>query len=187
LQIQLITYLNALWDPDNQCGQAEDDGRMPCHPAGMLYFKIDDPIIKSSSRLSEEDIEKAIRKQLRMKGLLLADVRLIREMDHTIDGTSMIIPATINKGDVLGKNTSAATREQFLKLKNYVGRLMADICEEIMKGKVDISPYRKNKYTPCAYCAFRPVCQFDAAMKDNRYRILQDRSDDEIWSLMEQE
>jgi len=184
LQVQLITYLNALWGADEG---REEGGSGQSHPAGLLYFKIDDPIIKSSSRLSEEEVEKAIRKQLKMKGLLLADVRLIREMDHTIDGTSTIIPATINKGDVLGKNTSAATREQFRKLKKYVNRLLAEICGEIMKGNVAISPYRKNKITPCAYCGFKPICQFDAAMKDNRYRILQDRSDDEVWSLIDRE
>ena len=56
-----------------------------------------------------------------------------------------------------------------------------------MKGNVSISPYKKNKSTPCTYCGFKSICQFDAAMKDNRYRILQDRSDDEIWSLMGQD
>ena len=108
-------------------------------------------------------------------------------MDYNINGTSTIIPATINKGDVLGKNTSGATKEQFVQLKKHVKKLMAAICEEIMKGNVSISPYKKNKSTPCTYCGFKSICQFDAAMKDNRYRILQDRSDDEIWSLMGQE
>lgn len=188
LQIQLITYLNALWEAGDNRGREEGAASSGSRtPAGMLYFKIDDPMIRSYSRLPEEEIEKAIRKQLKMKGLLLADVRLIKEMDHTIDGPSAIIPAAINKGDVLGKNTSGATKEQFMQLKAHVKKLMADICEEIMKGNVAISPYKKKKSTPCAYCGFKSICQFDAAMKDNRYRLLQDRSDDEIWSLMGQE
>jgi ATP-dependent helicase/nuclease subunit B len=186
LQIQLITYLNALWESGERY-EGDDTGSKPCHPAGMLYFKIDDPIIRSNSRISEEEIEKSIQKQLKMRGLLLADVRLIKKMDNNINGTSTIIPATINKGDVLGKNTSGATKEQFVQLKKHVKKLMAAICEEIMKGNVSISPYKKNKSTPCTYCGFKSICQFDAAMKDNRYRILQDRSDDEIWSLMGQE
>jgi len=68
--------------------------------------------------MTEEEIEKAIMKQLRMKGLLLADVKLIREMDKDIEGSSMIIPATVNKDGSLGKNTSAATMEQFKLLRN---------------------------------------------------------------------
>lgn len=188
LQIQLITYLNALWEAAELGDEGEDAaGHKPCVPAGILYFKIDDPLIKSSTRLSEEEIEKAIRKKLKMKGLILADVRLVKEMDHSIDGPSLIIPATLNKGDVLGKNTSGATREQFIQLREHVKKLMVAICEEMMRGNVAISPYKKNKSTPCDYCGFRSICQFDAAMRDNRYRLLQDRSDDEIWHLIEQE
>lgn len=91
LQIQLITYLDALWEN----GEMNEDN--PIIPGGMLYFKIDDPIIRGSGRMTEEEIEKAIMKQLKMRGLLLADVKLIREMDRGIEGASMIIPATVNK------------------------------------------------------------------------------------------
>ena len=66
LQIQLITYLNALWESGERY-EGDDTGSKPCHPAGMLYFKIDDPIIRSNSRISEEEIEKSIRKQLKMR------------------------------------------------------------------------------------------------------------------------
>ena len=47
-------------------------------------------------------------RKLKMKGLVLADVKLIKEMDNTIEGSSMLIPATVNKGDV-GENTSGAS------------------------------------------------------------------------------
>lgn len=187
LQIQLVTYLNALWEEGAGTAGQGVAGQKPTHPAGILYFKIDDPIIKSNARLSEEEAEKALRKQLRMKGLLLADVRLIKEMDHSINGASTIIPATLNKGDVLGKNTSAATKEQFAGLKRYMKKLLTSICTEIMRGNVSISPYRKNRMTPCDYCGFRAICQFDAAMPDNRYRILQDISDDDVWNRIGQE
>ena len=50
LQIQLITYLNALWEIGDGRDR-EENGKGLFHPAGMLYFKIDDPIIRSSSRL----------------------------------------------------------------------------------------------------------------------------------------
>jgi len=63
----------------------------------------------------------------------LADVKLIREMDKDIEGSSMIIPATVNKDGSLGKNTSAATMEQFKLLRKYVRKLLKNLCEEIMK------------------------------------------------------
>ncbi|GAE90735.1 ATP-dependent nuclease [Acetivibrio straminisolvens JCM 21531] len=152
-----------------------------------MYFKIDDPIIRGSGRMTEEEIEKAIMKQLKMRGLLLADVKLIREMDRGIEGASMIIPATVNKDGGLGKNSSIATMEQFKQLRKYVRKLLKDLCGEIMKGNVPIKPYKKKGTTSCKYCSFLPVCQFDTTMKENSFRNFYDKKDDEVWSLMAQE
>ncbi len=181
LQVQLITYLDALWESGNR------EFSEKILPGGMLYFKIDDPIIKGNQGASEEDIELAIMRQLKMKGLLLADVKLIKEMDHTIEGSSLIIPATLNKGDVLGKNTSGASMDQFLLLRKYVRRLLKNMCTEIMRGHVDIRPCKKKGASSCQYCSFLPICQFDTAVKDNNYRLLFDKDNDEVWELMNRE
>jgi len=214
LQIQLITYLDAIWRHGDGSSVSKvqqtwrhGDGSSvskvqqtqtqepspclpqepsPCLPGGILYFKVDDPIVKGNGRITEEEVELAIMKQLKMRGLLLADVKLIREMDNTIEGASLIIPATINKGDVLGKNTSAATLEQFKLLRKYVRNLLKDLGKEIMKGNVTIKPYKKKGTTSCTYCSFLPVCQFDTTMKENSYRLLYDKNNDEVWGLMKQ-
>lgn len=177
LQVQLITYLDAIM------GKGEGEPS-PYFPAGMLYFRIDDPIVKKNGRVPEEEIEQAIMRQLKMKGLLLADVRLIREMDNTIEGSSLIIPATLNKGDVLGKNSSAASLEQFKLLRDHVRRLLKGLCEEIMKGNVPITPYKKKGVTSCMYCSFSGICQFDTGMRENSFRLLYDKGDDEVWSTL---
>lgn len=177
MQLQLITYLNAIWENSGA------DIKKPILPGGMLYFRIDDPIVKGNSRISEEDIEKAIMKQLKMRGLLLADVRLIREMDNQIEGNSLIIPARINKGDVLGKS-SAASIEQFQTLRKYVVRLIQGIAEEMFKGDVSIKPYKNKRTTPCSYCSYSAICQFDPMLRDNKYRVINDKDDEEIWKRM---
>jgi ATP-dependent helicase/nuclease subunit B len=178
LQIQLITYLDAIWESGSKASDVD------VHPGGMLYFKIDDPIIKGNGKISEEEIENIIMRQLKMRGLVLADVKLIKAMDNTIDGPSMIIPATVNKGDVLGKNTSGATLDQFKLLRVYVRKLLKDLCTEIMRGNVNIRPYKKKGSTSCQYCSFLSVCQFDSTMKDNSYKLLYDKENDEVWDLM---
>lgn len=183
LQVQLITYLDAIRENyGNQTGPSL--GFVPpILPGGMLYFKIDDPIIKGNSNITTEEIEQAIMKQLKMKGLLLADVKLVREMDNTIDGTSLIIPARINKGDVLGKS-SAASLEQFEMLRKYVRKLLKGLCSEIIKGNVSIKPYKKKGDTACKFCSYSAVCQFDTAMRENTFRQLYDREDEEVWNLI---
>lgn len=177
LQVQLITYLDAIGENSGL------DITPPVLPGGVLYFKIDDPIIKGTGRLPEEEIERSIMRQLKMKGLLLADVKLIREMDNTMEGTSLIIPARINKGDVLGKS-SAASPEQFGLLRKYVRKLLKSLCEEIMKGNTSIQPYKKKGITSCKYCGFSAVCQFDTAREENNFRLLYDREDEEVWRLL---
>jgi ATP-dependent helicase/nuclease subunit B len=120
-----------------------------------------------------------------MKGLLLADVKLIKHMDNNIDGSSLIIPARIKKGDVLGQS-SAATLEQFILLRSYIRQLLKEMCSELMKGNVSISPYKKKKVTSCKYCSYSSVCQFDPAQRENGFRLLHDRGDDDVWKLMQE-
>jgi ATP-dependent helicase/nuclease subunit B len=90
----------------------------------------------------------------------------------------------VNKSDVLGKNTSGATLDQFRILRSYVRRLLKGLCTEIKKGNVAISPYKKKGSTACSRCSFLSVCQFDTAMKDNRFKQLYDKKDEEVWELM---
>ncbi len=175
LQIQLVAYLDAV----GRNLQAREGG--PVLPAGMLYFRLDDPIVAGGRGLTDEAIEKAIMKELKMKGLLLADVKLVKEMDGQIDGESAILPVRLNKGDVLGKSSAAVTLEQFEQLKRHVRKLMVKFGEEMYKGNIAISPYRRKRTTSCSYCSFGSVCQFDAAVRGNRYRIQSDRKDDAVW------
>jgi ATP-dependent helicase/nuclease subunit B len=177
LQMQLITYMDALWENSGR----ENDSAV--YPGGMLYFRVDDPIVKSSGTATAEEIEAAIMKKLKMKGLLLADVQLIRHMDNDMEGSSMIIPARINKGETLGKS-SVATLEQFTVLKGYVKKLLKDLCAEIMKGNVPIKPYKKKKITSCQYCSYSSICQFDLTQYENSFRLLHDRGNDDVWKLM---
>ncbi len=177
LQVQLITYLDAIWENSGM------EITPPVLPGGVLYFRIDDPIVKGNGKLSEAEIEQAIMKQLKMKGLLLADVKLIKEMDNSIEGASLIIPARINKGDVLGKS-SAASLEQLKMLRKYVRKLLKGLCGEIMKGNAAIKPYKKQGTTSCKYCGFSAVCQFDTARAENSFKSLYDREDEEVWGLV---
>jgi ATP-dependent helicase/nuclease subunit B len=177
LQIQLLLYLDAV------CANESEGLENPLLPGGILYFKIDDPMIKNMRNLSDEQLEIEIMKSLKMKGLLLKDVDIIKEMDREIVGNSYIIPARINKDGTLGKS-SAASEEQFLALKNHVRENLARCCTEMLKGDITIKPYKKKKETACDYCIYSSVCQFDSCIKDNNYRVINELNDDEIWSKL---
>lgn len=180
LQMQLLTYLDAI------LSNAEVNIKDPVIPGGVLYFKVDDPIIKGSRSISDEEIEKEIMKALKMKGLLIADPEVVREMDREIEGSSLIIPARINKDGNLGKS-SACTEEQFKMLREHVKKNLIKACEDMLKGEIKIQPYKNKDSSACTYCMYSSICQFDNAFEDNSYKIIEDKKDEEVWRLLEKE
>lgn len=180
LQVQLLVYLDAIL-------QSAGEGETKLHPAGMLYFKLDDPIIKSKVDLADEELKAKIFKKLKMKGYLLKDADIVREMDKTIEGESMIIPANIKNDGSLGAKTKGATREQFELLREHIKKAVADICSDMVSGNIIIRPYKRKKKIPCDFCKFTAICQFDSGMKDNSYNLIHDKKDEEIWNLLSQE
>lgn len=162
LQIQLLTYLDAI------CKEESVD------PAGVLYFNLIDPVIKSKKNLTEEEIENEIRKKFKMQGLILADVNVVKMMDTTLEkGASSMIPAYIGKdGDLSQTKTSGVSRKQFEYLQKYMNKIIKQISEEIMSGNIDINPYYKKKKTPCEYCDYKAICGFDTANSNNKYNYI---------------
>ena len=182
LQIQLLTYLDAMLTNESYAIHRSQFSQQV-----YLYFKIDDPVIKAKNNLDEEELEKAIMKALKMKGLLLADTKIIREMDRNIQGASLVVPASIKKDGELGSRSSVATKEQFEMLLKHVKENLINTCEEMLSGEIDIKPYKKKDITPCAYCEYSAICQFDPTLKENTYKIIKDRKDQEIWELLSNE
>ena len=183
LQIQLLTYLDAMLTNERDFSKKEE----PIFPAGILYFKIDDPVIKAKNNLDEEQLEKAIMKALKMKGLLLADTKIIREMDRNIEGASLVVPASIKKDGKLGSRSSVATAQQFDMLLHHVKENLISTCEEMLSGEINIKPYKKKDFTPCSYCEYTAICQFDPSLKENTYKIIKDKRDKEIWEILSNE
>lgn len=171
LQLQLLTYVDAVCEKENT------------KPAGALYFSLIEPIIKSSKKLTEEQIEEEIKKQFRMNGLILADVNIVKKMDKTLEsGSSQIIPAYINKEGNLSDKPNSVNREQFERLQKYTMKLLKQISESILKGDINIKPYYsiKKKSTPCEYCSYRSICNFDNRMADNEYNYIPNKEKADI-------
>ena len=171
LQLQLLTYVDAI------CKKEKTE------PAGALYFSLIEPIIKSSEKLTEEQIEEEIKKQFKMNGLILADVNIVKKMDKTLEnGNSKIIPAYINKEGNLSDKPNSVNREQFERLQKYTMKLLEQISESILTGNINIKPYYsiKKKNTPCEYCSYKSICNFDSKMANNDYNYIPNREKADI-------
>lgn len=51
---------------------------------GLFYYNLIEPMVKASQNMSDEQIEEELRKQFKMRGLILADVDIIRKMDKNL-------------------------------------------------------------------------------------------------------
>ncbi len=179
-QIQLMVYLDAMLSSEKSKNNKEP------HPGGIFYFKIDDPMIKTTEK-AVEHVEKEINKKLKMKGLVLEDINIIKKIDESIGKSSTIIPAGLTKSGELTKNSSALPEEDFKALLNHVRGLVKEIGEEMLKGNVKIEPFKKGKDTPCKYCTYTSICQFDNSFKENQYKNIKELKKDEVLEKIRKE
>lgn len=162
LQIQLITYMDAM------CEQSEYEA------SGMLYMGLIDNVVKNAKNLTEEQIESKIRANFKMKGLLLADVSVIKMMDNKLStGASDIVPVYITKdGEISEKKSSVISKDDFKSLQVKVKEIIKEIAKEILRGRIDIKPYNYKKRTGCDYCKYKTICMFNTNIKGNEYNYI---------------
>ena len=178
LQLQLITYLDAMCKIEDFI------------PAGILYFNLLEQMINSGKKMTDEEIEEKIKNNFKMKGLILADVRVAKMQDNNLmAGTqSKVIPAYMDKSKMLSpKKSSIATKEEFEKLQKYVINTIKEISEEILSGNIRLNPYYKNKKTPCEYCSYKNVCGFNSGIFKTEYNFINKKQKEDIFEKLEKE
>ena len=177
LQIQLLTYMDAVCKEEDLL------------PAGVLYFSLLEQMIKSNRKISEEQIEEEIRKNFKMKGLILADIKVIKMHDkHLETGTSKLVPATLTKsGDISEGKTNGVDKEQFKILQDYIYKTIKQISKEILNGNIALKPYNKNGKKPCEYCSYKAICGFNPRLCGNNYNYIDKKTKDDIILKMKKE
>lgn len=177
LQIQLLTYVDIMAEKTNK------------EPVGMLYFNLIEPIISKNKNLSDEKIEEEIRKAFRMKGLILSDLKVIKMMDNKLEnGASKIIPVSLDKnGNISQTRSSVLSKEEFTSLQKKIKKLIKQIADEILSGRIEIKPTynAKQKKSSCEYCPYKTICGFNP--KKNVYEYIPNKTKDEIFETLKHE
>lgn len=174
LQLQLITYLDAMCNIDDFI------------PAGILYFNLLEQIINSEKKLTQEEIEEKIRNNFKMKGLILADVKVAIMQDNNLtpSTSSKLIPAYMDKdGNLSAKKSNILTKEEFEKLQRYVNKTIRQIAEEIFNGNIELKPYYKNRKSPCEYCTYKNICGFNSGIFKTKYRYIYKKTKDDFFEF----
>lgn len=177
IQIQLLTYLDEVSQQKN------------FDSAGVLYFSLIDTIIKADKKLTDEQLKKEINKNFKMKGIIVADIDIVKMMDTKIAPStySETIPVYLDKdGNISQSKSNALNKEKFERLQKYTKHIISEIAKEIFSGNIDIKPYYMNKKTPCEYCQYKTICNFDPKLEKNEYRYIKNLGKEEILEEIKQ-
>ncbi|UII56938.1 helicase-exonuclease AddAB subunit AddB [Cytobacillus spongiae] len=182
LALQMLTYLDIIITHSKSLiGKTAD-------PAGVLYFHVHNPLVNAKKVMTLDEIEDEIFKKFKMNGLMLGEDQVIRLMDNTLEsGDSSIVAAGIKKDGSLSKRSKVASKEEFNLLRNYVRKQYLTTGNAITEGTLHISPYKMKDRTPCTFCSYKSVCQFDESLEQNEYRVLLPQSKDDVLAKIREE
>jgi len=163
LELQLLGYMNCI------SGNGLQGVGTNILPGAVLYFHLDDPMIKGKKGATAEEIEKEKRKQLRMSGLATSEeeVYLALDCDALTRESSMDI----------SERKGLVTPEEFGILCDYARKKIRNCGEGIKAGDVSVSPICRDGEFACIYCRFKSICKFDPALPGNEGRLIRKMSD----------
>jgi ATP-dependent helicase/nuclease subunit B len=174
LQLQLLVYLNAAVEVKSKAKNKT------VIPAGIFYFKIDDPFISVPEEVSNTQKDDMVLGQFQLKGVVLNDPEIVSRLDRLFVKTSKVIPVTKNKDGQFAKASKVLEPEEFDLLQAYVHKEVERIGNAIVTGDIEVKPFKKKEQTACDYCQYNGICQFDKGLPTHSFRELEQGSSSEI-------
>lgn len=173
--LQMLLYLFAL-----QRNGQDILGNKPVS-AGVQYFPARFPFVNADGRLTEEEAAAEREKELRRRGLILADEAVIRAMEPG-DEIRRLNCGFKSDGSITG---DVATRDQMKLVEEYVFHTVGELVDQIASGKVDPNPYtRGTAHSACAFCPYSSVCRLFREAGRRNYKKMKA---DEFWNALERE
>lgn len=150
--------------------------------AGMYYSEARDEFAEyDAGKLpdNDEEISKDLNKNTELNGVAfvkesgggLDDESLdrIEKSLKRVRGKTVMFKKGLKPGEYL------RTREESVKVMEYVRNEIIDMHGEIKSGRIGLEPYNDD----CTYCIYKDVCSFDEKMKKPRMPHVPEDGDDE--------
>ena len=153
-QLQLLLYL--------QAALSMEEG---ARPAGAFYMHVADPLLEDPDL--KEDVEDALARALKLKGVALKDAAILRKMD---DGDPpLTLPRVLTKDEGFSKSAMLATLADLHGLILHAEKMACQWAQRMRAGEIAASPLcDKNGIGPCATCDYAAICRRDPAREDGK-------------------
>ena len=163
-RLQLMVYLQAACENEKK-------------PAGVFYFRITEPMAElTPDKMDQETVEKEIRKNFKLDGILVDDPVVITDIAGEFGGYSDIIPIKKTKDGYDSSSRSGQnglmTEEDFRNLQKVVYDKIKDACQDLLNGRIDAHPMKTRDKSACTYCQYKGICRFDTVFEGCRYNIV---------------
>ena len=168
LQLQLLIYLKAASQAD------------PALPGGAFYFRIEDPLIEDEQGLAEA-AGKGLAKRMRLKGVVLSDVRVVDAMNS---GEFDVIDSPFGSGNVPLKSKLSCSLEEMRHLMDYAAQKAAELTQEMRSGLIDLAPVEIGGSSACKGCLLSTHCPLDEQLPGTGRRRLEAEDKEELWRKM---
>ncbi len=188
IQMQLVIYLRAVTEAYRKRYPETEP-----LPAGVFYYRVNDPILSGDDNKIASDIENQIRKELAFSGIANRDMRALSLMDRTLAGgggtalQSDILPVGLKKDGAFTASSHVFSTEEFDMASQYAGKMIRSVGDRIRAGDVTVSPYRYRKKTACDYCRYRGVCSFDRQIAGYRMREITPMKEQDLLTAIRSE
>jgi len=140
--------------------------------AAMLYMGLRGSFTRVESALPPDEARKQRLSQRRMSGLVTSDPAPVRMMDSFDQNKSTLVPVTLDSSGKPKGSSSVIPAEEMCGLAEVFLAHARRGAEMVASGDVRISPFRRGFDTPCGYCRFDALCQFDSSRPENHYRYM---------------
>ncbi len=148
-------------------------------PGGVLYLPARDKTVALPRSSSEEEIRRARADELKISGLMLDDMVMLRARDRS--DPPRYLPVTFKDGVPV---KGVADGKQMGQLASFVRGLLLRMGQELRAGKAEPSPLAHTPAEdPCRFCEYGRVCGFDPGRQEPR--LIRKLTDGEFWEMTE--
>lgn len=182
LQLQLVVYMNVATEIT-----ARQHPNKEIVPAALLYYHVNDPLVKEEGELSPEEINRRLLKELRMTGVVSQDDRVISLLDRNFTDKSVIIPVERRKDGTFSARSGTIAKEDYEVVSEYVNHKIRRFGREILDGNLTVNPCEQGGKNSCTWCAYAGVCGFDEKIPGYQLRQLSSPPEEELLARMRQE
>ena len=180
LQMQLVVYLETAMEQ-----VAKNHPEKQIIPAGIFYYRIDDPVI---DKIPKEQVKEVLLNELKVNGLVNDKEEIVWSMDKNFKGAtginpsvkSDVIPVETLKSGEYAKTSSVASEQDFKNMIKFTRNKLKELGTSIIEGKIPINPYELEDRTACDYCTYKGICKFDGKLGYG-YRKLPRKEKEEVW------